>query len=149
MAATATATATAIAAGNYHCFFFCDRRAKSPPQNSPALGGRAEAPLSRKGATSLLSLRYREGVLSLRYREGMLSLRYREGAPLALSLSLCLFISLLAFESHVAPVGAGVAGASGFGHLSTTFSPFAMALVFRKAGTATEKGPRDRPRNST
>ena len=110
---------------------FCDRRAKSPPQNSPALEGRPKAPLSRKGAKALLSLRYREGALSLRYRERP---PCSEGC-----LSFCLFISLLAFESHVVPVRGGLATAFGFGHLSTTLSPFAMALVFRKAGTATEK----------
>ena len=90
----------------------CDRRAKSPPQSSPALEGRPKAPLSRKGAKALLSLRYREGVLSLRYREGP---PCSEGC-----LRFCLFISLVAFECHVVPVGGGLATAFGFGHLNAT-----------------------------
>ena len=63
---------------------FCDRRAKSPPQNSPALEGRPKAPLSRKGAKALLSLRYREGVLSLRYCEAPILVRLDNGPVVSL-----------------------------------------------------------------
>ena len=63
--ATATATAIDIAAGNYHCV--CDRRAKSPRQKSPALGG-APKPRCRERVQKLC---YRSAIAKGCYRSAI------------------------------------------------------------------------------